>query len=434
MKRFLTVLLASTAIHGGEAMAQTAPVVSKFEVAGIPVIFKPIRANDVVALRMYLRGGAANLSAANAGIESLMLNAATHGTARYNKDAFAALATSTGTAIGADVNVDYSVLTLQGVRQHWNEAWDLFAEAALRPTFPAAEVEIVRGQLVDVAKRRTDDPDTHLTFLADSLLYAGHPYAVLPGGTATSIAAISRDALMAWHRERMAKENLLIVVVGNVTRADLTSKIQAAFGSLPAKGRNAGPVTSLGDVTPDLVVVKRELPTNYITGFFAAPNISDPDYAAFRVATDILGNRLFEEVRTKRNMTYAVAAGLETRRANRGRVYVTAVDPDTTLKVIFSEVKRLQNELVPAARMAENVNAALTAYLVRQETNMGQAAALGLWELVGGSWQKYDLFLRAYRNVRPVDVQRVAKRYMHKARFAVIGDPAKVTRALVLSF
>lgn len=434
MKRLLNLLLAAIAVHDGDVIAQTAPAVSKFEVAGIPVIFKPIRANDVVAVRMYLLGGSANLAVANAGIESLMLNAATHGTAKYSKDAFAALSTSTGTAIDADVNVDYSVLTLQGVRQHWNEAWDLFSQAALRPTFPAAEVEIVRGQLVDAAKRRTDDPDTHLTLLGDSLLYAGHPYAVVPGGTATSLAAISRDAIMTWHRERMAKENLLIVVVGNVTRADLTAKIRAAFGSLPVKGRSAVGVSKLGDITPDLLVVKRELPTNYIAGFFVAPNLSDPDYAAFRVATDILGDRLFEEVRTKRNMTYAVAAGLETRRANRGRVYVTAVDPDTTLKVIFSEVKRLQNELVPAVRMAENVNAALTAYLVRQETNMGQAAALGLWELVGGSWQRYDLFLRAYRNVRPVDVQRVAKRYLHKARFAVIGDPAKVTRSLVLSF
>ena len=59
----------------------------------------------------------------------------------------------------------------------------------------------------------------------------------------------------------------------------------------------------MGAVTPELVVVERPLPTNYITGYFAAPTLTDPDYVAFRAATDILGDRLFEEVRTKRNMT-----------------------------------------------------------------------------------------------------------------------------------
>ncbi len=433
MKRLLIVAL-PVVVCAGAAGAQSAAVVTKFEVAGIPVIFKPIRANDVVAARLYIRGGSANLTANNAGIESLMLSSVTEGTAKYKKDAFTALATSTGTAIGADVNVDYSVLTLQAVRQHWTAAWDLFTEAALRPTFPAAELEIVRGQLVNAAKRRTDDPDTHLNLLADSLLYAGHAYSMLPAGTAASLGGITRDALATWHRERMAKENLLIVVVGNVSRADLEAGIRTAFGSLPAKGRSAGRLAALGEITPDLLVVKRDLPTNYITGFFGAPSLSDRDYVAFRVATDVLGNRLFEEVRTKRNMTYAVAAGLETRTANRGRLYVTAVDPDTTLKVIFSEVKRLQNEAVPTERLAETANSSLTNYLIRQETNMGQAAALGLWELVGGGWQNYDRFIRGYRQVTPADVQRVARKYMHKARFAVIGDPAKVTRSLVLSF
>src|SRR5688500_19865949 len=61
----------------------------------------------------------------------------------------------------------------------------------------------------------------------------------------------------------------------------------------------------------------------------------------------MLGDRLFEEVRTKRNMTYAVAAGLETRAANRGRLYVTATQPDTTVKVIFSTVKQLQTGPIP---------------------------------------------------------------------------------------
>ena len=408
--------------------------ITKFDVAGIPVILKPITANDVVAVRLYLKGGSASLTPANAGVEAMMLAVSTRGTAKYNKDQFTGLSTETGTNIGSQATMDYSVLTMQGVRQNWEKAWDLFAEAALHPTFPAAEVQIVQGQMVDAAKRRADDPDEYLTYLADSLFYMGHPYSVVPTGGEASLTSITRDALAAWHKQRMTKENLLIVVVGNVSRTDVTNKIQSAFGSLPATGGKAVPVKAVASVTPELVVVERSLPTNYITGYYTAPSLTNPDYVAFRAATDLLQDRLFEEVRTKRNMTYAVAAGLETRAANRGRVYVTAVDPDTTVKVIYSTVKQLQTGALTAETVAETVNASLTAYLMGQETNMGQAAALGLWEISGGGWQNYEKFISSYKRVSPADIQRVAKQYMQHGRFVVIGDPKKVTRSVILTF
>jgi zinc protease len=433
MKKTLSIALPLVIALSASGGAQTANV-TKFDVAGIPVIHKPVTANEVVAVRVYLKGGAASLTPANAGIEAMMLDASTHGTQKYSKDAFAALSTETGTNIGFETTMDFSVLTMQAVRQNWNQAWDLFAEAAIRPTFPAAEVELVRGQMVDAARRRSDDPDTYLGYLADSLFYMGHAYSAIPRGTVASLTAIQRDALIAWHKNRLTKENLLIVVVGNVARADLTQKIQAAFGGLPATGGRATPVKAITNVTPEVVLVERKLPTNYITGFFAAPSLADPDYPAFRAAIDMLGDRLFEEVRTKRNMTYAVAAGLETRAANRGRLYVTATQPDTTVKVIFSTVKQLQQGPIPPADVAENLNASLTAYLMGQETNMGQAAALGLWEISGGGWENYARFIASYRRVTAADIQRVATKYLQHARFVVIGDPNKVTRTLLTSF
>ena len=432
-RQFIGVLLGAAAL-GSDAAAQQVSGTTKFTVAGIPVIFKPVRANEVVAVRLYLRGGSASLTPANAGIEALMLEAAQEGTVRYGKDALNERLVETGTTISAETGYDFSVLAVRGVRQHWNEAWDVFSEVASRPTFPASELEIVRGRMVDNLKRIPDDPDSYLNYLADSSLYAGHPYAVRPGGTPQSIAAITRDALADWHRRRFTKENLLVVVVGNISRDDLTAKIRTAFSRLPATGGRALPARALTSVTPDVVVVKRELPTNYITAYFAAPPMSHRDYAALRVATDVLGDRLFEEVRTKRNLTYAVGAGLANRATNRGSLYVTAVQPDTTLKVIFSEVRRLQREPLTRSVLAENVSTFLTQFWLGQQTSMGQAAQLGAFELVGGGWRNLYSFVDAVRRVTPADVQRVATQYMRHGRFAVIGDPAKVDRALFTSF
>src|SRR5438270_437635 len=316
MKRAFTFVVA--ALWSATALSGQAVTTSKFDVAGIPVIFKPVRANDVVAVRLYLRGGSANLTAANAGIEDLMLESATRGTSKYDKDAFT--------------------------------------------------------------------------------------------------------------------EKLVVVVVGNVDREDLTKKIAASFGSLPTRGGSAPTLRSLGAITPDVVVVNRELPTNYIAGFFSAPPPSSADYAAMKVATDILSHRLFEEVRTKRNLSYAVSASLDNRASNFGALYVTAVEPDTTLKVMFSEVRRLQREPLSQTDLAEEVNTFLTRFWMAQQSNMGQAQQLGLFELLGGGWQNLDRFTDAVRRVTPADVQRVASQYMQHARFAVIGNPAKIGRPLFTSF
>jgi predicted Zn-dependent peptidase len=303
----------------------------------------------------------------------------------------------------------------------------------LHPTFPGDEVELVRAQIANQLKARLDNPDAYLQVLANELMYRGHPYALDPAGTVEAIEAIQVADLERWHRERLTKENLLLVVVGNVAREDLEAKIEAAFGSLPATGGSAGTIPSLSSPGATVEVTERELPTNYIRGEFSTPHPGDPDYAAVRVAIDILSDRLNEEVRTKRNLSYAVFAGLSQRRANYGLVYVTAVEPDTTLEVILHEIERMKTEPITAERLAENINVFLTLYWLGQETNMGQAATLGTFELVGDGWENAAEFVRRVRAVTPADIQRVAETYFKDIRFAVIGNPDGIDRTLFTS-
>ena len=149
---------------------------------------------------------------------------------------------------------------------------------------------------------------------------------------------------------------------------------------------------------------------------------------------NILSDRLFEEVRTKRNLSYAVGAGLIGNRVNAGFLYVTAVEPDTTLKVMRHEVERLAAEPISPNRLAETVNELLTAYQMGQEANMDQAATLGVYELVGGGWRRAGSYPDRVRAVTSADVQRVARRYLRNLRFVVIGDSSKVDRRLFTSF
>lgn len=429
----LTLILASAALLLPTPTAAQTASVQEFQVDGIHVLYKPIEANDVIAVQLYLKGGSAALTPATAGIERFIGEVAGAGTEKYDKAEFASRAAAAGARLGGTSTNDYTVATLQAVKDHWDESWDLFTQAVLHPTFPDAEVELARQQILNQLRGRQDSPDAYLTLLGDEALYEGHPYAIDPQGTVAAIEALGRGQLEDWHRERLTKENLLLVVVGNVTRADLEAKVRDAFGTLPDTGGAVPAAAAVDPGSSDLRVVQRELPTNYVLGRFAAPSFSDPDFPALSLGVAILRNRLFEEVRTKRNLSYAVSSFLGNRGANFGGLYVTAVEPDTTLKVMFHEVERLKSEPIPERTLDEQINVFLTGYWLDQETNQAQATVLALAELFAGGWENLDGFVERVREVQPEDIERAASRYIRNLHFVVIGDPAKIDRGLFTS-
>jgi zinc protease len=423
------VLLAITS----PCVAQSAPKIEDFTVAGIHVIHKPITANDVIGVQLFVKGGAAAITPADAGIEQLIVDAAPLGTSKYTKDQFTAAATKNGAQIGGSADLEFTSMTLRAVRQNWDASWDLFAEAVAHPTFPESEVAVARGQLVNQVKQRTDNPDSYLEQVSDSVVFAGHPFAPEPRGTPKSVAALTSADLARWHARRFTRANMLIVVVGNVTHDDLVTKISRSFGALPASGGAVATVPALPPMKASVTIMSRTLPTNYIQGTFAAPPSRSRDAAAVRIAVRILSDRLFEEVRTKRNLTYAVYSFFRGGSVGRGAVYVTATDPDTTLKVMLAEVRRLQREPVSTERLQESRNDYVTAYWMGQETNLGQAAQLGTFELTGGGWRNALALVDKVSAVTPADIQRVATRYFRNARFVVVGDPKKIDRTLFQS-
>lgn len=149
------------------------------------------------------------------------------------------------------------------------------------------------------------------------------------------------------------------------------------------------------------------------------------------VGMDLLSDRLFEEVRTKRNLTYAVSAGLSSRTSNYGYFYVTAVDPAATVPVMFAEVEKIKNDGVTAQQLTETLNVFITQYYMGQETNSSQASALADAYILTGDYERAASFLDELGAVTPDDVQRVFKKYVTGVQFGVVGpEPAALDPTL----
>jgi len=192
-----------------------------FEVAGVRVIHRRVTANDVVAANLYLLGGTRQLTADDAGIEALLLETSERGTARYSKELLRRRMARLGSAIVVAPDVDWTVFGIRATAGGFDSTWAIFADRLMRPTLDSTEFEVVRAQAATSVRQRRDTPDALVDYLADSLAFAGHPYAISPLGTERSIGRITLADVKRYQREQMVTSRMLLVVVGNVPRASI---------------------------------------------------------------------------------------------------------------------------------------------------------------------------------------------------------------------
>jgi len=420
----------ATAPDFQSVIARQASLVTEFEINGLKVLVKHRAGSQTVAAGLFIRGGVGNISASNAGVEAFMLNVASEASANFPRDRMRKETARMGTVIGEGVNYDYSSLSMAATRANFDRSWEIFADVALHPSFTKEDVALVQSRILAGLQGEADDPDGYLQRLQDRVAYVGHPYLNRPEGTAENVSRMTAEDLRAYHQKIMQTSRLLLVIVGDLDAAQLKARIAASFGKLPRGDYKPQAPPPLSFTSSTVEVTSRTLRTNYIQGLFTAPSITSPDIYPMRVASSLLRDRVFEEVRVKRNLSYAPDAFLRNQSANIGGLYVTAVDANQAVRVMLNEIARLQRE--PIGR--DDINAViaqfLTTYYIGQETNGAQVAELAQYELIGGGWHNSLVFLEKLRAVTPAEVQRVAQKYMRNIRFVVLGNPQQIDKTV----
>jgi zinc protease len=416
------------------SLAPDSAATTRFDVDGIPVILRRNTSNDVVVANLYLLGGTRQLTPQTAGIEAMLLVASERGTRKYPGAAVRQKLARLGSRITLEANDDWSQIGLHSIRGALDSTWSILADRVMAPTLDPSEVELVRDQMLTAARQRGEQPDDAATQLADSLLYAGHPYAIPTTGTPASLAAITRAQLQRYHDQQFVTSRMLLVVVGNVDRPNVERLVHATLGRLPSGSYRWTPPPPPPAGGRAVALDNRPLPTNYILGYAPGPAATDPDYTALRVATAVLSGRLFTEVRSRRNLSYAVESPFLERAYGVGGLYVTTVDPNAVLRIMRDELDALQTGQVEDEGLKRLEQQFITEYYLKNETNADQANELARAELYEGDYRNADRFREELRQVTPADVQRAAQRYLRNFRFAYVGDTTKVDRGLLARF
>lgn len=417
--------------RGGPAGADTGTVA--YDVDGLRVIHRH-GGGDIVVANLYLLGGVRQVTPSNAGIELLLLEAAEQGTRTYSRDRLRRTMAQLGTTISHSVGVDWSSVRMLATRATLDSTWRVLASRVMEPAFDSADVARVQRQLVQAVRQREDSPDAQVEFVADSFAFSGHPYAVAPAGTEASLSSLTLADLRRYHQTQVVKSRMLLVVVGNVTRDHIERLVRATLARLPAGNYR----WSLPDTLPRrgaaVATINRSLPTNYILGLYPGPRADSPDYHALRIATAILSGQLFSEVRSRRNLTYAVDAPFIERAVSAGGLYVTTVQPELTVEVMRRELLDLQTGMVDPRGLERLILQFSTQYFLDNESGAQQADFLARAELFFGDFRRADRFSEELRAITPADIQRAALRYMRDVQFVYVGNARQVPVSAMTRF
>jgi predicted Zn-dependent peptidase len=144
------------------------------------------------------------------------------------------------------------------------------------------------------------------------------------------------------------------------------------------------------------------------------------------VAMQSLQEKLFEEVRTKRKLSYAPASGLQLHGIGVGFLYVTAVDPNQTLQVIEGVVTAYRKGQIDPVVLEGDKLTFLTHLLLQNESTSGQADLLARAQLLGGDWRLSRDLPAKVQGVKKEQVAEFLDHYLVNLQTVVVGNSKEV--------
>ncbi|WP_375465821.1 M16 family metallopeptidase [uncultured Methylobacterium sp.] len=343
---FADTNLAETAVRTATNPAKALPVETA---SGIEAWHVESPVVPMIALAFTFEGGAAQDPESKSGCAQMLARLLDEGAGDLGSDAFQERLAARAIELSFHAGPDAVGGSLKMLVKHADEAIDLLALALAKPRFDADAIERVRGQMIAGLRYQQNDPGVMASrrFFAEG--FAGHAYGRPSSGTIETVAAITRDDLLAMHARLIGRGAVKVAAVGAIGADHLAASLARAFGALPDAGAlHAIPQTTVADLGRR-VVVDLDVPQSVIRFGMAGVAWRDPDFIPAYVLNHILGggaftSRLFQEVREKRGLAYSVGTSLVSHRSAAMTWGYTATKNERVgeaLSVIGDEIGRL---------------------------------------------------------------------------------------------
>ncbi len=389
-----------------------------------------------IAMQVAFKGGTSLDLPEKSGATNLMVGLLEEGAGDMDAAAFRRASESLAANFGFSPRRDAVTISAQILKSNANEALALLRKAIVEPAFNETAINRVRAQVIAGIESDLKDPQTIAGQALNEIAFAGHAYSLPNDGTLETVAALTRDDLVAAHRAVMSKDHLVVSVVGDVTAAELGPMLDALLGDLPETGAALPPKVSFNAGGGTTVV---EFPSPQSVALWAQPtevNLDHPDFMPIFVMNHILGgggfgSRLTDEVREKRGLTYGVysyIAWLGSTEYIGGSVASANGTIGEAIDVVAAEWKRMAEGGVTAAELDKAKKYMTGSYALRFDGNAKIARVMTSMQLDGFKPDYINTRNDRLNAVTVEDIARVAKKHLQPdgLRFVVVGQPEGV--------
>jgi zinc protease len=293
---------------------------------------------------------------------------------------------------------------------------DLLRDVVLHPTFPPDEVRRKAAEIRAAIQRSEEEPDVVAGRALARLVFPAHPYGTPVRGTVESVARLTRDDVVRFHRQYVRPDTTIIAVVGAVTQDEARREI-GGWTRPPSPPPPPPPPPAPGPAQTE--TIKRDYLTQAtILLGRQAVNQTSPDYFPLSVAAYVLGggstSRLYARVREEGGLAYSVGSFLVPGKYGAGFTVSAQTRTGEAAKVIGivrDELARLAREPV-GEREVELAKAYLVgSFPLRLDTSSKVADFLVVVEDMGLGLDYADRYRELIRRVTAADVTRVAAKY-----------------------
>ena len=295
------------------------------------------------------------------------------------------------------------------------------------PEFRSDKVDLVQKEFFDAISRRNDDVDEIVGRESAKLAYgAQSPYARV--AEYKTVAAVTRQDLVDWHRAHVNPNNIILGIVGDFDSAAMEAKLRQTYGAWPK-----GPALKEAKIEPApakpgyYLVQKEDVNQSSISMVGVGIRRDNPDYYAVRVFNEAFGggfsSRLFRTIRTEKGLAYSVGGGIGTAFDHPGMVRLAMGTKSATtlesIQALDEQIDNVSKHPITEAEIKLAKDAILNSFHLQSRfARQDSARAHGLrilWLSRRTTWKSFAL---AWRKLRSADVARAASKYLHKDKLA----------------
>jgi zinc protease len=401
---------------------------------GISVVVQENRSSPTFALRGSLPGGTVHEPKDKPGLAGITAAMLSRGTEGRNALQIATELESVGASLSASGGTLATDLTGRAQSKDFNRVMDLLADMLREPTFPDADLQRLKGQVLAGIEAAKTDPS--------SLAGRAFERAVYPEGSplrpetldeaAAGVRSITRQDVVDFYRSQYGPDRMILAVTGDVSAPQVREALQQRFGSWP-RNPQAKPVptldVALGKADRISIAVPDKSETAIVWGHAGGLKRSDPDFYATQVLNLILGgggalnSRLGNTIRDEQGLAYTVFSFFESDLYPGPFQVSLGTNPanaDRAIRSLQEVVERVRTTGVTQREIDEAVSYLTGRFPQRLETNSGLAEVLWVAEFYNLGPDYIEKYGDYYRAVTLAQVNEAAKKHLHPDRAVLV--------------